>query len=60
MPWRIKATVLNSLTPISKAEICGILPDVSPTTIEAVLGELVREKRVRILGAARATKYLRA
>ena len=57
---RIKATVLNSLTPISKSEICGILPDVSPTTVEAVLGELVREKRVRILGAARATRYLRA
>ena len=56
---RIKATVLNSLTPISKADICAILPDVSPTTVEAVLGELVREKRVKILGAARATKYLR-
>ena len=32
---RIEATVLNSLTPISKAEICEILPDVSPTTVEA-------------------------
>lgn len=57
---RIKATVLNSLTPISKSDVCAILPDVSPTTVEAVLGELVREKRVKILGAARATKYLRA
>ena len=27
---RIEATVLNSLTAISKAEICNILPDVSP------------------------------
>ena len=35
---RIEATVLNSLTPISKAEICNILPDISPTTVEAVLG----------------------
>ena len=33
---RIEATVLNSLTPLSKAEICKILPDVSPTTVEAV------------------------
>lgn len=31
---RIEATVLNSLTPLSKAEICRILPDVSPTTVE--------------------------
>ena len=35
---RIEATVLNNLTPISKAEICKILPDVSVTTVEAVLG----------------------
>ncbi len=27
---RVEATVLNSLTPLSKAEICKILPDVSP------------------------------
>ena len=33
---RVEATVLNSLIPISKAEICRILPDVSPTTVEAV------------------------
>lgn len=38
---RIEATVLNSLTPISKADICQILPDVSPTTVEAVLGAMV-------------------
>lgn len=34
---RVEATVLNSLTPISKAEICRIHPDISPTTVEAVL-----------------------
>lgn len=56
---RIKATVLNSLTPISKADVCQILPDVSPTTVEAVLGELVRENRVRIIGNGRATRYLK-
>ena len=39
---RIEATVLNNLTPISKAEICKILPDVSVTTVEAVLGSMVK------------------
>jgi len=39
---RIEATVLNSLPPISKAEICRILPDVSPSTVEAVLGAMIR------------------
>ena len=30
---RIEATVLNSFTPLSKSDICSILPDVSPTTV---------------------------
>lgn len=54
---RIEATVLNSLTPISKSEICDILPDVSPTTVEAVLGNMVREGIIEILGSGRNTKY---
>ena len=57
---RIEATVLNSLTPISKAEICKILPDVSPTTVEAVLGEMVRAGAAKRIGAGRASRYIRA
>ena len=57
---RIEATVLNSFTPLSKSDICGILPDVSPTTVEAVLGSLVRDGRVRKLGNGRGTRYLKA
>ena len=57
---RIEATVLNSLTPISKAEICKILPDVSPTTVEAVLGEMVRAGAARRIGVGRASRYIRA
>ncbi|MEG0710244.1 MAG: Fic family protein [Longicatena sp.] len=56
---RIEATILNSLTPISKGEICKILPDVSPTTVEAVLGAMVREGQIERIGAARATRYIR-
>ena len=56
----IEATVLNSLTPISKAEICKILPDVSPTTVEAVLGEMVRAGAAKRIGAGRASRYIRA
>ena len=57
---RIEATVLNSLTPISKAEICRILPDVSPTTVEAVLGEMVRAGAAKRIGTGRASRYIRA
>lgn len=56
---RVEATVLNSLTPLSKAEICSILPDVSSTTIEAVLGVMVKEKKIKRIGSARATKYIK-
>lgn len=57
---RIEATVLNSLTPLSKAEICKILLDVSPTTVEAVLGAMVRDGTIRRIGAGRASRYIKA
>lgn len=57
---RIEATVLNSLTPISKAEICEILPDVSPTTVEAVLGAMVKSGSIKRIGQARNTRYIKA
>ena len=57
---RIEATVLNSLTPISKADICIILPDVSPTTVEAVFGAMVKTGTVRRIGAGRSTRYMKA
>lgn len=57
---RIEATVLNSLTPLSKAEICQILPDVSPTTVEAVLGAMVKDGSIKRIGSARASRYIKA
>jgi len=57
---RIEATVLNSLTPISKAEICKILPDVSPTTVEAVLGAMMKDGQLQKIGSSRNTRYLKA
>ena len=57
---RIEATILNSLTPLSKVEICKILPDVSPTTVEAVLGNMVKTGSVKLIGAGRMTKYIKA
>ena len=56
---RVEATILNSLTPISKADILKILPDVSATTVEAVLGQMVRDRSVRKIGSGRSTRYVR-
>ena len=57
---RVEATVLNSLTPLSKAEICKILPDVSPTTVEAVLGAMVKSGSIKRIGVSRSAKYIKA
>ena len=57
---RIESTVLNSFTPLSKSDVCRILPDVSPTTVEAVLGAMVRGGLIRRLGGGRGSKYIKA
>ena len=57
---RIEAAVLNSLVPISKAEVCSILPDISPTTVESVLCRMVREGQIRKIGQSRMTHYIKA
>ncbi|MDR1748218.1 MAG: Fic family protein [Spirochaetaceae bacterium] len=56
---RIEATVLNSLLPISKQEICYILPDVSATTVEAALAAMVKNGQIEKVGAARNSKYIK-
>ena len=56
---RIEQAVLSSLLPISKQEIAAVLPDVSVTTIEAVLGKLVREGHIQKTGSGPATRYIR-
>ena len=56
---RIEETVLNSILPISKSKICKILPDVSPTTVEAVLSKMLKSNLITILGSGRSTKYIK-
>ncbi len=56
---RVEAAILNSLTPLSQAEICKILPDVSPTTVETVLGAMVKSGTIKRIGASRAARYIK-
>ena len=56
---RIEATVLGSLVPISKADICAIHPDISPTTVEAVLGKMIRSRQIRRIGVSKGSRYIR-
>ena len=56
---RIEATVLGSLIPISKAEICAIHPDVSPTTVETVLSKMVKQGIIKRIGSFKGARYIR-
>jgi Fic family protein len=56
---RVKLTVLNSLLPISKSEISYILPDISPSTIEVVLADMVKGGQVKKIGSNRNARYLK-
>ena len=57
---RIEATLLGSLTAMSKSEICAIHPDISPSTVEAALADMLKKKKIIKIGAGRATGYIRA
>ena len=56
---RIEHIVNNALTPISKSDDCRALPDVSQTTVESVLGRMVRRGAIRKIGEGRSVKYIR-
>ncbi len=56
---RIEKTVLASFIPVSKAEIQDLLPDVSVTTIEAVLSKMVKENKIEKLGTFKNARYFK-
>lgn len=56
---RIEAVVLDSIVPISKKEIQKLLPDVSITTIEAVLATLIKENKIYKIGTYKNAKYMK-
>lgn len=43
----------------SKTEICHLLPDISPTTVEAVLGKMIKSGLITTVGTGRGTKYIK-
>jgi len=55
---RVEATVLNAILPISKKEICELLPDVSQTTVESVLSMMLKENRIRKMGGDKNARYI--
>lgn len=56
---RIEQTILNSLLPLGKSEINYILPDISATTIELVVSQMLKQGRIIKLGTFKDAKYVK-
>jgi len=56
---RIHNLFTNKIGKLSKAEISTLCPDISVTTIEKVLSDLLKDGYILKLGTGRSTKYIR-
>ena len=56
---RVEAILFNSIVPLSKAEISELLHDISITTIELVLSNLLNEGKIRKIGSYKFAKYIK-
>ena len=56
---RIEQTILNSLLPLGKKDIHYILPDVSTTTIEIVVSQMLKQGIIKKIGSYKDAKYIK-
>ena len=56
---RIEQTILNSLLPLGKREINYILPDVSASTIEMVVSQMLKQGKIKKIGTYKDAKYIK-
>ena len=56
---RVKALLMEAYVPISKAEICERLPEVSAVTVARVLSELLKDGSIEKIGSYRDARYRR-
>lgn len=56
---RIEEIVLNAFIPVSKKEIKDLLPDVSITTIEKVLSEMLKDGKIIKIGSTSKARYIK-
>lgn len=56
---RIEEIVLSAFIPVSKKEIKGLLPDISITTIEKVLSEMLKDGRITKIGSTSKARYIK-
>lgn len=57
---RIERLLRNVSLPISKSEICALMPDVSEAYVELVIRRLLDEGRIRRIGERKSSRYVPA
>lgn len=57
---RVEAAIENHLGKISKREILMQCPDISETTVERTLSELLKEGKIKKVGSGRSTGYVKS
>lgn len=55
---RIEAVIMGSLAPISKAQVCFILPDVSRKTVDAAVARMLKDGRIEKVGTFKDARYV--
>ena len=56
---RVEQTILHSLLPLGKQEINYILPDISVTTIEMVVSQMLKQGKIKKIGTFKDAKYIK-
>ena len=54
----VENVIKNSLAPISKRQICMMLKDVSPHTVEKTLKNLLSEGKIERIGETKSARYV--
>lgn len=57
-PDRIREMIKNHVGTITKAELLDMNPDISDTTVQRTLAELLKEGKITKIGGGRYTKYV--
>ena len=55
---RVRAVIENKVGKITKKEIMELCPDISQTTVEKALADLVKQGTIRKIGGGRYTQYV--
>lgn len=57
---RIETYINDSIIPVSKTDIADALVDISVTTIEKVLSDLIKENKIEKIGTYKNARYIKA